>query len=411
MAKKLVSDIDVQGKRVLVRLDFNVPLNDRGEITDDRRIVLALPTIRRLIDGEGRLILISHLGRPKGNPDDDKKFSLAPVAKHLSDLLDCKVRLAPGCVGPEVEVIVSSLDDSQVCLLENLRFNKPETIKDKKAKDDPSLRQAKDDFARRLASLADVYVNDAFGTCHRDNASMLTVPQMMKGKPRAIGFLIKKELEFLGEAVANPQRPFVVVLGGAKVSDKIAVIEALADKCDRILIGGAMSYTFFAAEGLATGKSLVEQDRLDDARRLRELAGDKLVLPSDSVCAAEIADGVETRVCGQAVDAGLMGLDIGPKTIAAYTEILAGAKTIVWNGPMGVFETKPFDVGTMAIARTLADVTAKGAVTVIGGGDSAAAIDKAGLADRVTHVSTGGGASLEFLEGKPFKALDAIDDA
>ena len=411
MAKRLVSDLDVRGKRVLVRLDLNVPLNDRGEITDDQRIVRALPTVRRLLDDEAKLILMSHLGRPQGDPEKDRKFSLAPVAERLGDLLDRKVRLAPGCVGPEVEAVVSRLNEGDVCLLENLRFNKAETIKDKSAGDDPALRRAKNDFARQLASLGDVYVNDAFGTCHRDNASMLTVPTMMKDRPRVIGFLIKRELEFLGEAVANPQRPFVAVLGGAKVSDKIAVIEALAGKCDRILIGGAMAYTFLAAEGLATGNSRVEQDRLEDAGRLRALAGDKLVLPADSVCAAEIAEGVETRVCEGAIAEGLMGLDIGPKATVAYCEILRGAKTVVWNGPMGVFETKPFDAGTMAVARALADATAKGAVTVIGGGDSAAAIEVAGLADKVTHVSTGGGASLEFLEGKPFKALDAIDDA
>ena len=411
MPKRLVSDLDVRGKRVLVRLDLNVPLNDRGEITDDQRIVRALPTLRRLLDDEAKLILMSHLGRPKGDPEKDRKFSLAPVAERLGDLLDRKVLLAPGCVGSDVEAVVSALNEGEVCLLENLRFNKAETIKDKNAQDDPALRRAKDDFARQLASLGDVYVNDAFGTCHRDNASMLTVPEMMKDKPRAIGFLIKKELEFLGETVADPQRPFVAVLGGAKVSDKIAVIEALAAKCDKILIGGAMAYTFLAAEGLATGNSLVEQDRLEDAGRLRALAGDKLVLPADSVCAAEIAEGVETRVCEGAVAESLMGLDIGPKATAAYCEILRSAKTIVWNGPMGVFETKPFDAGTMAVARALADATAKGAVTVIGGGDSAAAVEVAGLADKVTHVSTGGGASLEFLEGKPFKALDAIEDA
>ena len=412
MAKKLVSDIDVAGKRVLVRLDLNVPQDDQGKITDDRRIVLALPTVRRLLDGGARLILMSHLGRPKGeDPVKDKKYTLAPVAKRLSDLLECNVQLAPGIIGPEVQKLVQSLREGEVCLLENLRFNKAETIEDKKAKNDPALRKAKDDFAAQIAALGDAYVNDAFGTCHRDNASMLTVPQMMRGKPRAIGFLVKKELEFLGGAVTKPKRPFVAVLGGAKVSDKIAVIEALAGKCDKILVGGAMSYTFFAAAGQATGKSLVEPDRLEDAKRLKQLAGDKLVLPSDSICAAKIAAGEKTTVCEGAIAGDLMGLDIGPKTIAAYTKILAGAKTIVWNGPMGVFETKPFDTGTMAIARALVEATAKGAITVVGGGDSAAAIEEAGLAEKVTHVSTGGGASLEYLEGKPFKALDEVDEA
>jgi phosphoglycerate kinase len=239
---------------------------------------------------------------------------------------------------------------------------------------------------------------------------MVTVPRFMKGKPRAIGFLIKKELEFLGGAVANPKRPFVCVLGGAKVSDKIGVIEALVKKCDKILIGGAMAYTFFAAEGLATGKSKVEQDRLEDARRLRKLAGDKLVLPSDSVCAAEIATGVSTKVCAGPIDAGLMGLDIGPQAVAAYTKVIGESKTIVWNGPMGVFVTPPFGAGTLSMARAMADATKRGAITIIGGGDSAAAVEQADLADKMSHVSTGGGASLEFLEGRPFAALDEIDE-
>ncbi len=410
MNKKTVDDVNVTGKRVLVRLDLNVPL-DGSRITDDGRITAALPTVRKLIGGGGRVILMSHLGRPKGDPETDRKFTLAPVAKRLGELLGQEVGFVQASVGPAVTEMVSNLADGEVCLLENLRFNTPETIKDKKARDDPSLRQAKDAFAGQLAGLADVYVNDAFGTCHRDNASMLTVPQLMEGKPRVTGYLVKKELEFLGNAIADPRRPFVVVLGGAKVSDKITVIENLIDKCDAILIGGAMCYTFFAAQGQPVGKSLVEQDKLDEARRLRELAGDKLRLPTDSVAAAEIKAGVDTQVCPDAIPDNLLGLDIGPETSKAYREILAGAKTIVWNGPMGVFETPPFDAGTTAIAHALADATGSGATTIIGGGDSAAAVNAAGLADKMSHVSTGGGASLELLEGKKFAAIGILDDA
>jgi phosphoglycerate kinase len=410
MKKKTVDDIAVSGKRVLVRLDLNVPLE--GErITDDRRIRAALPTISKLIAGGGRLILMSHLGRPKGDPEHDRQFTLAPVAKRLGELLGQGVAFAPACVGPGVEQIVNNLKDGEVCLLENLRFNTAETIKDKKVKDDPHLREAKDDFAGRLAKLADAYVNDAFGTCHRDNASMLTVPEVMEGKPRVVGYLVKKEIEFLANAVASPDRPFVVVLGGAKVSDKIGVIENLIDKADTILIGGAMSYTFFAAEGKSVGKSLVETDKFEEAKRLGRLAGDKLRLPVDSVAAAEIKDGVETQVCTDGIPENLMGLDIGPATAKAYAGVLAEAKTIVWNGPMGVFETRPFNAGTLAIAHALADATDRGAVTIIGGGDSAAAVDAAGLADRMTHISTGGGASLELLEGKKFAAIEILDDA
>jgi phosphoglycerate kinase len=409
MAKKTVADLNVRGKRVLVRVDFNVPLDSDGKITDDRRIRGALPTIKTITDGGGRAICMSHLGRPKGEPNP--KYTLAPAAKRLGELLGQTVPIAPDCIGPAVTEMVNSLQDGQCCLLENLRYHKPEEIKDKKARDDPSLREKKDEFARQIAAMGDMYVNDAFGTCHRDNASMLTVPQMMEGKPRAIGYLVKKELDFLGDAVAKPQRPFVVVLGGAKVSDKIGVIENLVDKCDRILIGGAMSYTFMAADGKAVGNSLTEPEQFDTARRLRQLAGDKLRLPTDSVAAARIEAGVSTEICGDAIGDGLMGLDIGPATIEAYGAELLAARTIVWNGPVGVFETPPFDAGTMAIAKVVAEATGKGAVSIIGGGDSAAAVDKAGLADQMTHISTGGGASLEFLEGKPFAAINIIDDA
>lgn len=409
MAKKTVADIDVRGERVLVRVDFNVPLDGDGNITDDRRIRGALPTIRKILDGGGRAICMSHLGRPKGEPNP--KYTLAPAARRLSELLGQTVPIAPDCIGPAVADMVNALHDGQCCLLENLRYHPAEEIKDKKAKDDPSLREQKDEFARRLAALGDAYVNDAFGTCHRDNASMLTAPQMMEGRPRVIGYLVKKELDFLGDAVAKPARPFVVVLGGAKVSDKIGVIENLVGKCDRILIGGAMSYTFLAAEGKSVGNSLTEPDQFDTARRLRKVAGDKLHLPFDSVAAAKIETGVATETCTDSIGEGLMGLDIGPATVAAYGDELLAAKTIVWNGPVGVFETPPFDAGTLAIATVVAEATGKGAVSIIGGGDSAAAVDRAGLSDRMTHISTGGGASLEFLEGKAFAAIDILDDA
>lgn len=410
MAKKTVADLSFAGKRVLMRADFNVPTDDDGRITDDRRIRGALPTIRTILDGGGRLVLMSHFGRPKGTgPEPD--YSLAPVARRLGELIKKKVPLAPDCVGPEVRAMADALASGECMVLENLRFHAAETIKDKDAAKDPGLRKKKDEFARTLASLADIYVNDAFGTCHRDNASMLTVPQMMEGKPRVVGFLIQKELRFLGDALSQPARPFVVVLGGAKVSDKIGVIEKLISRCDTILVGGAMAYTFLAAEGLATGKSLVERDYLDQATRLRKLAGDKLKLPTDTVTATEIKAGVKTAIVTGAIAGDRMGLDIGPATIKAYEQIIAKARTIVWNGPMGVFETPPFDRGTLAIAKAVAAATDRGAVSIIGGGDSAAAVDEAGLSERMSHVSTGGGASLEYLEGKPFAPLAVLDEA
>ncbi len=409
MAKKTIADVDVKGKRVLMRVDFNVPQDDSGRITDDRRIRMALPSIQRVLEGGGRLILMSHLGRPKGAPEP--KYTLAPVAEKLGELIGQKVVMAPDCVGDEVRAIVAGLTDGQCCLLENVRFHKGETIKDKDAANDPKLREEKDGFAQQLADMADVYVNDAFGTCHRDNASMLTVPQRMAGSPRVVGFLVKKELDYLGESLNHPKRPFVAILGGKKVSDKIGVIKALLGKCDAVLIGGAMNYTFMQAEGLTTGDSLVEADKVDEAKQLREFGGDKLKLPIDVVAAAELKEGVDTQVFEGDIPDGLQGLDIGPKTIQAYAEQIAAAGTVAWNGPMGVFEVKPFDKGTWAIAHALVDATAKGTVTVIGGGDSAAAVQQAGLSDKVSHVSTGGGASLEFMEGKPFKAIDVLDEA
>ncbi|MEE9296783.1 MAG: phosphoglycerate kinase [Phycisphaerae bacterium] len=411
MPKLSIDDINVQGLRVLVRLDLNVPLDDHGRITDDRRIQAALPTVQKLLHDGGRLILISHLGRPKGDPEKDKRLTLEPIAERLAHLLGQPVMFVPDCVGPEVQEKVKTLRDGQCCVLENLRFHEGETIKDAKAKGDPDLRSCKDQFAEKLAALADVYVNDAFGTCHRDNASMLTVPQKMHHQPRVMGYLVAKELKFLGGAVADPKRPFVVILGGAKVSDKVGTIEALLEKCDTILIGGAMAFTFAAAQGTAVGRSLTEPDRYDTARRLQAKAGDRIRLPIDSVAAAEIRSDAPTRVCESSIPQDMMGLDVGPKTISAYRDILQTAGTIVWNGPMGVFETPPFDTGTLAIANAVANATDRGAVTIVGGGDSAAAISAAGLSDRITHVSTGGGASLEFLEGKPFAAIEILDEA
>lgn len=408
--KKTVDDVEVRGKRVLARLDLNVPL-DGERVTDDRRIRAALPTIKKLIAGGGRLILMSHLGRPDEEPDQKQKYTLAPVAKRLSQILERNVSLLPDCVGPKVAAEVGKLRDGDVCLLENLRFHPAETIKDKKAASDPKLKEQKESFAKQIAALGDVYINDAFGTCHRDNASMLTVPRLMAGKPRVCGYLVQRELKFLGEALANPKRPFVCVLGGAKVSDKLGVIRSLLGKCDTILVGGAMAFTFLAADGMNVGKSLVEPELFDTARELRKAAGDRLRLPVDSVAAAEIKPGVATTTCESAIPADKMGLDIGPKTVQAFRAAILTAKTIVWNGPMGVFETPPFDAGTLAMATAIAEVTHHGAVSIVGGGDSAAAVDKVGLAERMTHISTGGGASLEYLEGKPFLPIEILDDA
>lgn len=394
MAKKTVSDIDVRGKRVLVRVDFNVPI-EGGKISDDRRITQELPTIKKLVDGGGRVILMSHLGRPKGGPE--AKYSLKPTADRLGELLGKPVKFASDAVGLEAEQAVSSLKDGEVLVLENLRFRKDEE------KNDPN-------FAASLAKYADVYVNDAFGTAHREHASTFGVPQLLQGKPRVIGYLIQKELKFLGEAVTTPQRPFVAILGGAKVSDKINVIEQLLTKADTLLIGGAMAYTFFLAQGKEVGKSLVERDKVELAKQLLGKAGGKIKLPVDTVVAATMTDDAKTQVVEGNIPADLEGFDIGPKTRELYKAEIAKAKTVIWNGPMGVFEKKPFREGTKAIAQAVADATSKsGATTIIGGGDSAAAIEQFGLADKVSHVSTGGGASLEFLENGHFATLDILD--
>ncbi len=411
MAKKTVADIDVKGKKVLMRCDFNVPLDTDCNITNDGRITKAMPTIRHILDNGGSLIVMSHLGRPKGKRDE--KLSLAPVAKRLSELLDKDVIFADDCIGDDVKAKAASLKPGDVMLLENLRFHKAETIKDAAAAEDAQLRAAKDDFAKEIAALADVYVVDAFGTAHRDNASMYTVPVMMEGKPRVSGFLIEKEMKFLGETVENPEKPFVAILGGAKVSDKIAVIENLLRKVDRILIGGAMAYTFFKAQGKQVGNSLCEDDFVDKAAELLDQAaeiGCEIVLPVDTVIAKEFKANAENKIVTGDIDEDWEGLDIGPESSRLFAEKLADAKTIVWNGPMGVFELEPFDEGTKAVAEAVAGATSRGARSIIGGGDSASAIVNMGLEDRVSHISTGGGASLELLEGKKFKCLAILDE-
>jgi phosphoglycerate kinase len=394
MAKKSVADADVRGKKVLMRVDFNVPI-EGGKITDDRRIAQALPTIKDITGRGGRLILMSHLGRPKGGPEP--KYSLKPAAEKLSQLLGSAVKFADACIGPVVEQLTSAMKDGEVLLLENLRFHKEEE------KNDPN-------FAKQLAKLGDIYVNDAFGTAHREHASTFGAAQALAGKPRLIGQLIQKELKFLGEAVSNPKRPFVAILGGAKVSDKINVIEQLLGKADLLLIGGAMAYTFFLAQGKEVGKSLVEKDKVELAKQLLAKAGGKIRLPVDTVISDKMTDDAQTKIVEGNIPADMEGFDIGPKTRELYKAEIAKAKTIIWNGPMGVFEKKPFAAGTKAVAEAVAAATSKnGAITVIGGGDSAAAIEQMGLSEKVSHVSTGGGASLEFLEKGHFSTLDILD--
>jgi len=397
MHKKTLSDITCKGNRVLMRVDFNVPLDDQGNITNDKRIVEALPSIRKVVESGGRLILMSHLGRPKGKVVEE--LSLAPVAKRLSELLDTKVVMAEDCIGTGVMQQALALQDGEVMLLENLRFHPEEE------KNDP-------EFARELASLGEIYVNDAFGTAHRAHASTEGICHFVQ--PSIAGFLIEKELKYLGQALQSPERPFVAILGGAKISGKIDVLENLFGKVDAVLVGGAMIFTFFRAMGYDTGKSLVEEDKVALASRLLKKAEEnniRMLLPTDVVAATEFSAGAETRTVDvTSIPSGMMGLDIGPKTIDLYSREILQAKTIVWNGPMGVFELEPFAKGTIAIARALADATAKGAISVVGGGDSAAAVMQAGLASGITHISTGGGASLEFLEGKELPGISALND-
>ncbi len=406
VAKKTVANLsssDLLGKRVLVRVDFNVPLDDQGNITDDTRIRAALPTIQDLTSKGAKVILTSHFGRPKGDDFASRaqdKFRLTPVAKRLSELLGKPVAKPNDCIGDEVNATVAAMQNGDVVLLENVRFHPGEE------KNDP-------EFARQLASIADLYVNDAFGTAHRAHASTEGVTHYLK--PSVAGFLIEKELKYLQAAIENPQRPLAAIIGGSKVSSKITVIETLLEKVNKLLIGGGMIFTFYKARGLSVGKSLVEDDFLDLAKSLEAKAkakGVELLLPTDVVVADNFAPDANTRtVSVESIPDGWMGLDIGPDSVKVFQQALADCKSVIWNGPMGVFEFDKFAVGTEAIARTLADLTKTGTTTIIGGGDSVAAVEKVGVADQMSHISTGGGASLELLEGKELPGIAALDEA
>ncbi len=393
MAKRTIRDVDVAGKKVLIRVDFNVPQDADQSITDPRRIEMAIPTIRSVLERGGSAILMSHLGRPDGAPD--LKYSLRPVAEKLAELIGTPVLFAGDTVGDEAIAKAAALEAGQILVLENVRFNAGE-------------KKGEAVYAQTLADMADVYCNDAFGTCHRKDGSMYAVPLAMGSKPKVVGLLVEKEIKYLSDVIRSPERPFVAILGGAKVSDKIKVIDNLLEVCDRVLIGGAMAYTFSLALKGQVGKSLVEPEKVELAKSLIEKGGDKLVLPLDTHCGDSFSSDCEKRLvaAGQIPDE-FQGLDIGPETAALYGKIIREAKTVVWNGPMGVFEMPPFDAGTRAVAQAIADSSA---TSIIGGGDSAAAISQLGFEDQVSHVSTGGGASLEMLEGKSFEAVAILDD-
>lgn len=397
MKKLSIEKVDLKGKRVLVRVDFNVPFDENLSITDDIRITAALPTIKKIIGDGGRCILMSHLGRPKGAPNP--KYTLKPVAVRLGELLQMDVKFAPDCIGEQVKAIVNSLKDGEVVLLENVRFHAEEE------KNNP-------EFAQQLAELGDVYVNDAFGSAHRAHASTEGVTKYIK--VCASGYLMQKELDYLGLAIANPARPFTAILGGSKISGKIDVIDNLLPKVDNLLIGGGMAYTFYKAQGYEIGSSLLEAEKLELAKATLEkfkTSKANVMLPKDNVVAAEFKNESPSQVVdSDKIPADKMGLDVGPKTIDEFKKVILASKTIIWNGPLGVFEFDNFAKGTDAVAAALAEATANGAVTIIGGGDSAAAIKKAGLEDKVSHVSTGGGASLEFLEGKVLPGVAALND-
>jgi phosphoglycerate kinase len=395
---KTIDDVDVTSKRVFLRVDFNVPLTrtDPYTITDDTRIRAALPTINALRNRGARLIIASHLGRPKGAPSPE--FSLAPIRKRLEELLGIQVDFASDCIGDEARQKTLALTDGGVLLLENLRFHSEE-------------EKNGTEFSRQLASLAEIYVDDAFGAAHRAHASIEGITHYLPVK--AAGYLMKNELDYLGGAVTNPRRPFVAIIGGAKISGKIDVVTSLLNKADAILIGGGMAYTFYKAEGLEIGKSLCEDDKLDVAKKVMVLAdvyGKKLILPSDTVVADAFKNDAERKtVSSNAIPADWMGMDIGPDTISMFSELIVNAQTVVWNGPMGVFEMPNFAEGTLAIAQAMAKATERGATTIVGGGDSVAAVEASGLADKMSHISTGGGASLEFLEGKELPGVAALE--
>ena len=393
MNKKTIRDIDLKGKKVFVRCDFNVPMNEEREITDNTRIVAALPTIKYLLEQKCKIILASHLGRPKGEVKPE--YSLAPVAKELSRLLNKEVIMAKDVIGPDATEKAKNLKEGEILLLENVRFHREETDNDP-------------EFSKKLAEMAEIFVNDAFGTAHRAHSSTTGIANYL---PAVSGFLIEKELKFLGDALNNPERPFVAILGGAKVSDKIGVIDSLLEKVDTLIIGGGMAYTFFKAQGYEVGKSLCELDKLELAKELMEKAktkGVKLMLPVDTKVGKEFKEHTESKTVKYTeIPADWEGFDIGKETIKMFTEELKKAKTVVWNGPLGLFEFPQFAIGTNAIAKVLSEIDA---TTIIGGGDSAAAVEKAGLADKMTHISTGGGASLEFLEGKKLPGIEALLD-
>ncbi|MGM9909157.1 MAG: phosphoglycerate kinase [Limosilactobacillus vaginalis] len=402
MAKLTVEDLPLNGKKVLMRVDFNVPISDDGtKVEDDNRIVAALPTIKYVIEHGGKAILFSHLGRIKKEEDKPAK-SLKAVAERLSELLDKPVKFVPVTEGKELEDAINELKDGEVLLVQNTRY---EDVKDgeyvkRESGNDPEL-------GKYWASLGDVYVNDAFGTAHRKHASNVGIATNMPGKAAA-GFLMEKEIKFLGDAVDNPQRPFVAILGGAKVSDKIGVIDNLLDKADKIIIGGGMAYTFYAAKGIKTGDSLVEKDKIDVAKKILDKAGDKIVLPIDNVVADKFDNDANTKVVEGDIDDGWMALDIGPKSVEEFKNVLKDAKTVVWNGPMGVFEKPNFAKGTLEVGKFLG--TLNDATTIVGGGDSTAAVKQLGVADQLTHISTGGGASLTYLEGKTLPGIAAISE-
>ncbi len=395
MNKLTIDDIDLKGKRALLRVDFNVPI-DGGKVTDDTRLVASIPTIQKLIQSNARVILMSHLGRPKGGPDP--KYSLRPVAERLSKLMGIPVKFVDDCIGAAAQSAAKNLGNGEILLLENLRFHPEEE------KNEPN-------FAKELASLGDIYINDAFGSAHRAHASTEGVTRYIQ--PAVAGYLMKKELDYLGMALEDPVRPFVAILGGAKISGKIDVISNLLDKVDSLLIGGGMAFTFFKAKGLNVGKSLLEEDKINEASNIMLLAESRksnLVLPIDVIVTTDLNDpNAPSEIVGAAgLKGDMIGVDIGPRTVDAFLEHISSAGTVIWNGPMGIFENPRYASGTFAIAKALADATDRGCITIVGGGDSAAAVAKAGLADRMSHVSTGGGASLEFLEGKKLPGVAAL---